>query len=262
MDTSVKTSGVNPLVTILTATYNRANYIGLAIESAQRQTFRDWELLVLDDASTDDTEEVVGAFASTDSRIIYIKHSQNKGIAENRNSGLALARGQYVAVLDSDDIWTDDGKLEKQIAHLTAHPDCVAIGSNVSVIDENGTVTGSFSYETTDTGIRNKILLRNQFVQSSIMYRLDSARKAGGYDKSIVVNDDFDLWLRLGTLGTFANLPEITTAYREHSGGITKSRKLKAATEHLDILKRHGRQYPNYVPALLKSYARIIKAYL
>lgn len=265
MDTNIKnaTAGAKaPLVTILVATYNRAAYIGEAIASAQRQTFTDWKIIVLDDASTDNTEGIVRNLAAADPRIIYIRHPQNKGIAGNRNAGLALARCEYVAVLDSDDLWTDPTKLERQVAYLAAHPDCVAVGTQVSVIDESGATTGSISYETTDAGIRSHLLLRNQFAQSSIMYRLSAARKAGGYDATWVVNDDYDLWLKMGALGALANFPDDMAAYREHAGGITKTKRLRAATEHLAIIKKHGTQYPNYVPALLKSYLRILKAFL
>lgn len=251
-----------PLVTILVATYNRANYISLALESAERQTFRDWELLVLDDGSTDNTEEIVAAHIARDPRIRYVRHAKNKGIAENRNSGLALARGAYVAVLDSDDMWTDDRKLERQIEHLKTNPDCVAVGTFVTVINEMGAEIGRFAYETNDAGIRSRILLRNQFAQSSILYRLDAARAAGGYDASYRVNDDYDLWLKMGARGALANIPEYTTAYREHSGGITKEKKLKAALEHLDIIRKHRAQYPRYGIATLKAWARIIKAHI
>ena len=258
----INTPAGSPLVTILVATYNRARYIGDAIRSAQAQTFRDWELIVLDDASTDGTEEIVKAIAAQDERLVYVKHTQNKGIAENRNSGLELARGRYVAVLDSDDVWTDDYKLEKQVAFLNDNLTCIAVGTWVSVIDENGARIGAISYETDDASIRGRFLLRNQFAQSSIMYRLSVARIAGGYNKEYRVNDDYDLWLTMGAQGTFANIPEYAAAYREHSGGITKEKKLKAALEHLAIMKKHGKQYSNYVPALLKSYLRILKAYL
>ena len=163
-------------------------------------------------------------------------------------------------MLDSDDVWSDDRKLEKQVAHMTANPDCVAVGTFVNVIDEKDSKIGRFEYETTDAGIRNHLLLRNQFAQSSIMYRLDAARASGGYDATYRVNDDYDLWLKMGTQGTLANLPEYTTGYREHGGGITKERKLKAATEHLEIIKKHRKQYPRYGISRVKAWARIIKA--
>jgi glycosyltransferase involved in cell wall biosynthesis len=269
MDTNINGSvaqkpapGGAPLVTILVATYNRANYIAQAIESARAQTFTDWELIVLDDASTDATESIVRNLATADPRIVYVRHAQNKGIAGNRNAGLALARGTFVAVLDSDDAWTDVTKLARQITYLSEHPDCVAVGTQISVIDENGAETGSISYETTDQGIRSHLLGRNQFAQSSIVYRLSAVCAVGGYDGSIIVNDDYDLWLRLGSQGTFANLPDRMTAYREHSGGITKTKRLVSAREHLSIIKKHGKQYSNYLPALLKSYLRIVRALL
>ncbi|MFA6158125.1 MAG: glycosyltransferase family 2 protein [Candidatus Paceibacterota bacterium] len=265
MDTNLNaskpaTGAQAPLVTILVATYNRAHYIGEAVASAQKQTFQNWELIILDDASTDGTETIARDMAARDSRIAYVRHPQNKGIAGNRNAGLALAKGTYIAVLDSDDVWTAPTKLERQVAYLASNPACVAVGTQVSVIDENGARTGSISYETTDAGIRAHFLRRNQFAQSSIMYRLSAAQAVGGYDPAWTVNDDYDLWLKMGSQGTFANLSEEMAAYREHTGGITKTKRLKAAIEHLRIIKKHGKQYPNYVPALFKSYLRILRA--
>lgn len=258
MDTNI--NGSIPLVTILVATYNRAAYISQAIESAQAQTFKDWNMIVLDDASTDDTVPIVRAFTINDSRISHVRHAENKGIAGNRNAGLLLAQGTYVAILDSDDVWTDQNKLKRQIAYMTEHPDCVAVGTQVSVIDENGVEAGSISYETSNKGIRSHMLLRNQFAQSSILYRRNVAVEVGGYDATYVVNDDYDLWLKMGSKGTLANLSERMAAYREHSGGITKTKRLKAATEHLAIINRHGWHYPYYLLALLKSCLRILKA--
>ncbi len=103
----------NPLVSILTPTYNRAGYIAEAIESVLAQTFTDWELIVIDDASADNTEQIVRSYAAKNPKISYLRQAINVGIARNRNTGLEKARGNYVAVLDSDDVWTDPHKLQK-----------------------------------------------------------------------------------------------------------------------------------------------------
>lgn len=256
----VNTAEKAPMVTIMVATYNRANLIRKAIESAQKQSFKDWELLVLDDCSTDGTEKLVQEIVAADPRVRYIKQPQNVGIARNRNTCLEQARGAYIAPLDSDDIWIDDEKLAKQVAFLEANPDCALVGTNVYLIDQNGDRTGLFSYETDDAKIREKMLLRNQFAQSSVLYRLSAAREAGGYDGTYAIVDDYDLWLRMGLAHRFANLPDYTTDYRVHPGGITKEKRFKTAKEHLLVILKYKNSYPGFGKALGKALLRLLVA--
>lgn len=247
-------------MSVLIATYNRADLLGEAIESVRRQTYQDWEIIVSDDASSDNTKEVVEALAAEDLRIRYFRHEKNVGISKNRNSGLAAARGEYLAPLDSDDVWTDPTKLERQVAFLEAHPDHALVGTFVAAIDATGAPAGSIDYETDDARIRAKIYRRNQFTQSSVMMRASAVREAGGYDEGRVINEDYDLWLKIGARHRFANLPERMTGYRIHAGGITKVRRMRAADEHLLIMRKHRGAYPNYALGLAKAYARILMA--
>ena len=99
-------------------TYNRARYIGEAIKSVQSQTLREWELIVIDDGSADDTESIVKSFIEKDGRVLYFKNEKNLGIAQTRNRGVSLAKADYVAMLDSDDVWISPDKLAKQISFL------------------------------------------------------------------------------------------------------------------------------------------------
>jgi glycosyltransferase involved in cell wall biosynthesis len=256
MDTNLN----NPLVSILVATYNRANLIGIALASVQKQSYKNWELIVIDDASTDDTQKIVASFIQNDPRIRYVRQAQNVGIARNRNTGLTEAKGEFVAVLDSDDIWTDTDKLAKQVAFLQKNTETAAVGTFVSVIDAKGLVKKLVRYQISDSGIRSHLFRRNQFAQSSIMYRKAAVQAVGGYDATYTVNDDYDLWLKLGRTSKLANLPEFTAGYRVHAGGITKTKRLKAAKEHLAIMKAHKKSYPRYALGVLKAYLRILLA--
>lgn len=258
MDTDVRA----PKVSIIVATYNRADFIAAAIDSALKQAYQDWELLVLDDGSTDDTENIVAAFSMKDGRIRFIRQEKNVGIARNRNRGLEESKGEYIAMLDSDDVWLDEKKLEKQVAFLEAHPECAVVGTNVAIIDKDGHRTGSFEFETKDKAIRAKMLRRNQFAQSSLLYRKSAALEAGMYDPTYAIADDYDLWLKIGKKGGFANLPDYTTGYRVHGAGITKEKKFKAANEHMAIIKKHRASYPHFALAAIKAYLRIVIAAL
>ena len=251
-----------PLISIIIPTYNRADLLPEAVRSVIAQTFTDWELIVMDDSSTDNTEVIVDDFAQRDGRIRYFRHPKNVGIARNRNEGLAQAKGKLIAMLDSDDVWLDHDKLRMQAEYLASHPDCVLVGTFASVIDTEGRDIGTFEFATDDASIRAKMLARNQFVQSSLLYRKIPAMQVGGYDSSYTVADDYDLWLKMGSEGSLANIPRYATGYREHGGGITKTRRVLAAREHLAIIRRHKKAYPKYFFAFIKAQLRIMLAYI
>jgi glycosyltransferase involved in cell wall biosynthesis len=246
-----------PLISIVMTTYNRADMVDGAIKSVLSQTYDKWELLILDDASTDDTKSVVAQHAKKDPRIIYLPAPENLGITKNRNRAFPLATGEYIAVLDSDDLWTRPDKLQKQVEFLASHPDHVLVGSNVSVINENAEVVGHFKYEGQDQAIRARLLLRNQFTHSAVLWRRRPRAEELRYDETVPVWEDYDLILRLGQIGKLANLPEEMTAYRKHGGNISKSKKINGAHAHLNIIKRYKDNYPYYQLARLKGWLRL-----
>ncbi|MDP1625104.1 MAG: glycosyltransferase [bacterium] len=249
-----------PLISIIVPTYNRADLIGEALESVLAQSFSSWELIIMDDCSTDNTAAIVRQFLARDSRIRYIKNEKNLGIARNRNTGIELTKGSLIAMLDSDDTWTDKNKLQKQADFLRENPDHVLVSTRATVIDLAGKEVGKFDFAEKDEDIRKVMLRRNQIVQSSVLYRKDSAVAVGGYDPSYAIVDDYDLWLRLGSEGRFRVLPEYMVGYRAHDGGITKERPLVAAREHLAIIRKHKNAYPGYAFAYIKAKVRIVIA--
>jgi len=253
-------------VAIIMPTYNRARYILDAIESIRKQTYSHWELLVIDDASTDDTEKIVKDCIVKDSRVSYIRQPKHAGISYNRNYGIKNTTGKYIAMLDSDDIWSDPVKLATQLNFLETHPDYALIGTNIVIIDNQNTPTGEISYATTDSMIRNNILRRNQFAQSSVVFRrsilehIQTPHKP--YDENLTVGEDYDLWLAIGTKARFANLSTAMIMYRVHEGSIIREKKVLAAKTHLTIIKKYRHTYPKYILAYLKAYLRIALAYL
>ncbi len=229
-------------------TYNRANYISLAIESAFAQTYQNFELIILDDGSTDNTASVVASF--NDSRIRYIKDTANKGLFFRRHESLSYVQGKYVAILDSDDIWSNRNKMAKQVALLEANPQCAVVGTFITLIDEQGHEIRKNEYCTSDKDIRNIILRRNQFANSSVMMRKSMLDKTAGY-RDFAPTEDLDLFLQLGRFGTFANIPEYMLAYRVHNGG-ESARKRKLVPLVLKVISLHKDAYPNYYQAWLK----------
>lgn len=238
--------------------YNAEKTIKEAIESVRAQTYKNWELIILDDASSDGTASIVKEYATLDSRIHHEPAPYNLGIAKNRNRMFTVSQGPLIAVLDSDDLWIDSQKLEKQVARFITHSHMAIVGTWTDTIDETGKRVGALTPELSNQNIRARILRSNQFVHSSIMFRrLFLGGDPTPYPETFEIGEDYALALKLGAKGIMENLQDTTTLYRVHSGGITKQKKMRGATDHLAIIKKYHAGYPGYLGALVQGYLRI-----
>jgi glycosyltransferase involved in cell wall biosynthesis len=251
----------NPKVTVIMPAFNREKYIAESMRSVLIQTFKDFELLVIDDGSTDKTVEIARTFVS-DPRVRIQENKKNEGIAKTRNKGLELSKGKYIAPLDSDDIWLDHDKLSKQVEFLDTHANYAMIGGAIVHIDTRDNQLKKVIFARSDEVIRNVILHSNQFAQSTLMFRKDAILKCGGYSSEYVVCDDYNLWLCVGTKYSFANFPDIFTGYRIHGSNITRTKRLTAAREILEIVRNNRKNYAHARLGILKAYLRLILAYV
>lgn len=215
------------LVSINIVTHNRAHYLAEAIQSVLNQSYQNWELIIVDDASTDNTKEVVDSFLFN-KRIKYFLVEKQASVAAVRNLALAQSSGEYLAVLDSDDKWIDENKLLKQVVFLEKHPDCSLLGGSAEIIDADDSVIEVVKKPTEDKEIRAVFLEKNPFFHSSILTRLQLVKELGGYDEQFAYGDDMDLCLMLGRDYKVANLPDILISYRRHSDN-EASKHVKAA---------------------------------
>jgi len=254
MDTTSQGLASEPLVSILVLSYNRAKYIAQAIDSVLAQTYQNFELVIIDDVSTDDTMEILKAY--TDRRIKLILHTENAGLHARRAESLSYAQGIYTAVLDSDDVWTDTTKLAEQVAYMKIHSDCAVVGTFITLWSATGAVLGQNHYHTKDKEIRRALLGRNQFTHSSVLMRTELIERVSGY-RDTGLAEDLDLFLQLGTVGTFANLPLYMTAYRIHSESFN-SQKQAMGRAVLEIIQTHKQQYPHYYRAYIKAQLRLL----
>ncbi len=252
----------NPKVSIIITTFNREKFIREAINSALAQTFTDYEILVIDDASEDKTGEIVKGYIEKDARIKYSRNEQNLGIARSRNKGLKLAKGKYIAPLDSDDFWMDLNKLKKQVEFLDANPDYALLGGGIMHIDSQSKPIKKVLFPVYDSVIRNIILQYNPFAQSTLLFRKEVALECGGYSTDYKICDDYDLWLKIGTKHKFTNIPQILSGYRIHGGNITHTKRLTTAREILEIVKVYAKQYKRPYVGIIKAYIRILLSYL
>ena len=247
-----RTMQVNsPRVSIVMPTYNRLALLSRAIESICMQTYTDWELVVTDDASTDDTWRVLEEWAAKDSRIKPIRNATNQypDISKILNDGLARAQGEYVARLDDDDWWIDPAKLVRQVAYLDAHPECVIVGTGVVVEDGAGNERYRYLKPETDVAIRESALSSNPFTHSTVVYRKDVARACGGYEQ--LYAEDWELWLEMGRQGKMYNIPEYLTGYLMAGQNKSWTFQRTQAKTVLVILARFKADYPHYFRAVI-----------
>lgn len=251
---------IEPKISVIIITYNRANLLSKAITSVLNQSYQNLELIIIDDASTDNTELLVKNF--TDNRIKYYKNDSNLGIAKSRNKGVSLANGEYVAMLDSDDYWLDCNKLQKQLDIFNQDEKIGLVGTGITCVNDKGEKIKDDIFETRDDLIRQRILLKNQFAQSSVLFKKEAFNLVSGYDKSLTVCEDLDLWLKIGKEFKLANTLEPLTAYLIHAGGISKASKKRIAFSTDRVINHYKHNYPNYFKAKLKSWLRIVISFI
>lgn len=202
-------------VSVILPTYNRAAFIVEAIDSVLAQSFRDVELIVVDDGSTDDTPQRVEQIS--DPRLIYIRQP-NRGRSNARNHALGLAKGKYIAFLDSDDFYLP-GKLELQVDFLENHPDIGMVYTSASCIDEHGDLL-PFTYHASASGDIYEDIAFFQPVTitlPTVMVRREIIAEAGSFDTKMDRFEDTDMWRRISKLTLVEGLPELTCKLRTHS---------------------------------------------
>jgi len=247
-----------PKISILLPTYNGGLYIEEAIKSVLGQTYQDWELLILDDASTDNTEQISTRYSKIDHRIIYIKNERNLRLAKNLNKGLLLSSGEIIARIDEDDTWIDTNKLKKQAGTLITN-NSVLVGTHFEIVDDKNNLIRTVTPPLDDNSIRKIILSYNPFCHSSVIFDKKSAIRVGGYNDKIPYGEDYDLWLKLGRLGTLSIIPSIAVKYLQRDGNMSsKHNKLGQIKFICRILYTHAWHYPNKIKAFLSFIKYIV----
>lgn len=222
-------------ITVLMPAYNAGKYIREAISSVLEQTYRDFELMVINDGSTDDTVSIVLSF--NDPRISIV-NKEHEGIAEALNTGLQLADSYYIARFDADDVCMPD-RLEKQFNFLEDHPDYVLVGSDAEYIIENGDFLFSFKcIAHSNDEIQQNMYVYCPFIHSSVMYKKGEVVRAGGYNINAHHFEDYLLWTSLANMGKMQNLREPLLKVRFNPASITIDERWRG--ERFRQLKRQA----------------------
>lgn len=221
-----------PKVTVVIPVYNREKYVAAAIESILAQTFPDFELLVIDDGSTDRSREIIQSYR--DPRLHLVCNETNLGIPKTRNRGLQLAQGEYLAFLDSDD-WAYPERLAKQVAFLDSHPDYAAVGAWVAWMDEEGRSLRRIRRKPVlPDEIAAQRLFRQGIENSASMARTVVLREYG-HREEYDLSEDFDLWSRIAAQHKLATLPEVLGRCRMHESRTTYEQAHRKKDRRLTI---------------------------
>lgn len=223
-----------PKITVLMSIYNGERHIAEAVESVLTQNFRDFELLLVNDASTDKTDEIIHTFK--DSRIRIVKNPKNLGLTRSLNIGLKLARGEFIARLDADDV-SFPNRLRRQHDFLNNNRDAGLVSSQAEVIDDSGKIVRYWDINLSSEQIFYEISFYNCICGSSVMYRKDIVLDIGGYNEKYKLAQDFDLWQRLSRKTRFYTIKENLIRYRITKDGITLKNKNKQNATALEIAK-------------------------
>lgn len=200
--------------------YNASRYLREAMESVLGQTCRDYEFIVVNDGSVDDTLRILQAYASKDRRI-RILDKANTGLADSLNAGMEIARGEWIARQDADDVALPD-RLARQMAFLTRCPSVVLLGTGCTLIDENGTPSRDHQYPARHDALISQMGSGGSpFPHASAMFRRQTAMQLGGYNPRFTRSQDVDLWLRLSEVGKIACMPEPLVKIRKHAANIS-----------------------------------------
>lgn len=231
-----------PAVSVLMPVYNGLPYLTEALDSLLSQTFKNFEIIAVNDGSTDGSAEVLASYASRDRRVVVVTNEENIGLPRTLNRGLERCRAPLVARADADDRYRKD-RLEKQVAFLEAHPEVGLLSCWVQKIKADGEFFSLVQFPEEDGEIRVRELFVNSFSHPAVMFRRDLVQGVGGYDPEYWTSEDADLWARIRPLMKAANLKEPLIFYRKHEKSMMRTRGSEGEKLSLTVRQRLLSEY-------------------
>lgn len=242
-----------PKVTVVITTYNSMAYLPETLESVLGQTFTDFEVLLVDDGSTDST--VQWASELVDSRVRLITQ-ENQGVCVARNTGIAHAGGEYVAFLDSDDLW-EPTKLEKQVRCFEDNPALGLVHTWLALIDEQGNLTGRVLASNAEGDVWEQLVQKNTVACSSTMVRRCCFEELGGFDSNLRVAEDWDMWIRIANRYPLALIKEPLVRYRQRTNSKSKNYPSRLQDFHRIIEKAFQSAPLEFLHLKNRSYGHV-----
>lgn len=253
-----------PTVSIILPVYNTAEYLRECIESILRQTYTDFECIIVDDASSDESATIIEYYATIDPRIRFLRNEVNQGIGFTRNRGLEVARGAYIANFDSDDIAFPEW-IETQVSHLENNPTIDIVGANFIFIDKRGRILlQKNNFPEHDHDIKKIIPLVCPIANNTVVIRKKCFDEMGGYRASAHVAEDYDLWMRFREKYVFYNMQKCLVYYRVHGQNSIMRERDRIVKETLaDFRNKTKNLYPpsfvilRFIVLSFVSYGRV-----
>ena len=231
---------VNSQVTVLLGVHNGADTLPRCLDSIASQSYRDWTILCVNDASTDETEQVLLTWQhKLGERLIVSHNDHNLGLTKSLNKGLSMITTRFTARIDADDWWAQD-KLEQQVGFLHKHSDYGVIGCNYRNVGQHG--TKQVLLPETNEQIKRSIIHRNPFAHSCVMFRTELVQSLGGYDERVRYGQDYDLWLRCLPATRFHNLPD-SLCWRAVGRGISVEKQRQQMSQSIRTQLKYIRKY-------------------
>ena len=238
---------LSPSLSVVMAVYNGERWLAETLASLSSQTFGDFEIVAIDDGSTDGSAAILAEAAARDARYRIITQA-NRGLVASLNRGLAESRAPLVARIDADDV-AEPERFARQVAFLQAHPEVAALGSAIRIIGPDGASRRLQAYPCGPSAVADAMLRGCALAHPAVMMRREAVLAAGGYREAFRHAEDYDLWLRLGERHELDNLPEPLLRYRQHGGSVSFRHRQQQAlatfvARHCAQARRAGRPDP------------------
>jgi glycosyltransferase involved in cell wall biosynthesis len=231
-----------PLVSVIMSVHNGGRYLRAAIDSMLVQTLSNFELVIVDDASNDESAQICRDAGRLDSRVVHLTNSDRVGLTASLNRALAVARGQYIARMDADDVSLPQ-RLERQTTYLAENADIGVVGSFYTEIDEHGHVlVETYRFPKEPIVVCWRMAFENPLPHPPIVARKSLIDAVGGYDERWRTSQDFDLFTRLAAITKLANCPEVLFQWRRHSESVSTSRNLEQWQNAIQISRAYVTQ--------------------
>lgn len=230
---------MSPKISVIIPVYNGEKYLKETLDSIVQQTFRDFELLLIDDASSDGSLQILHEYAKVDDRIRVFGNKQNMGIAETTNFGIAQAAGEFIALSDQDDVSAPE-RFDQQIIYLGQHPEISVLGTQtISFSPDCEVEERKSAFPLTPGAIRWGLIFGCMLANPTVIFRREIFVEHGFRFSKYRVAQDFDLFTRISPLFKFANLPQALVFHRIHDKNASKTSSLLQQNEHYEITKNH-----------------------
>ena len=226
-DASIPVTSKRPNLSVVMSVYNAERHLERAVRSVLNQTYQNFEFIIIDDASTDQTKDLLRKIK--DMRVKIIRNEENLGLTKSLNKAIQIARGQLIARMDGDDLSVPH-RFEKQLDFLKKHTDYAVVGSSYYQINQDDCIVSLVKVLTDDTAIKKGLEKQNWFGHGSVMMRKEAFNKVGGYDERFIFAQDYDLWLRISEHYKVANIEEPLYFWRVSGAGISTQKEKEQKT--------------------------------